>query len=170
MTQEQRAALMYAQTCLRRIALQLERDLGMDIWRQVVSIASDPTPAVRAELKRLSAEARSIHNCFNEATAEREFRILLAENADSLIRAAEERDALSLELQAEREDNAAAHRRLAERDGLSAELATRDTKILRLSDTITGLRETCDDLRRQLAESLDLCVYLRQEIEERTRK
>ena len=49
MTQEQRAALMYAQTCLRRIALQLERDLGMDIWRQVVSIASDPTPAVRAQ-------------------------------------------------------------------------------------------------------------------------
>ena len=30
MTQEQRAAIMYAQTCLRRIALQLERDLGMD--------------------------------------------------------------------------------------------------------------------------------------------
>ena len=28
MTQENRAAIMFAQTCLRRIALQLERDLG----------------------------------------------------------------------------------------------------------------------------------------------
>ena len=28
MTQEQRAAIMLAQTCLRRIVLQLERDLG----------------------------------------------------------------------------------------------------------------------------------------------
>jgi ABC-type transporter Mla subunit MlaD len=41
----------------------------------------------------------------------------------------------------------------AERDGLSAELATRDAKLIRLSDTITGLRETCDDLRRQLSEA-----------------
>ena len=30
MTQENRAAIMFAQTCLRRIALQLERDLGTD--------------------------------------------------------------------------------------------------------------------------------------------
>ena len=36
---------------------------------------------------------------------------------------------------------------------LTAEVATRDAKILRLSDTITGLRETCDDLRRQLSEA-----------------
>ena len=33
-----------------------------------------------------------------------------------------------------------------------AELASRDAKIIRLSDTITGLRETCDELRRQLSE------------------
>ena len=57
-------------------------------------------PSVLAELKRLSAEARAIHNCFNEAMAQREFRILLAENADALISAAEERDELQSSLNA----------------------------------------------------------------------
>jgi hypothetical protein len=75
-----------------------------------------PTGPVLAELKRLSAEARSIHNCFNEATAEREFRILLAENADSLIRAAEERAAKDAEIERLAEELTRANRNNHERN------------------------------------------------------
>ena len=39
-----------------------------------------------------------------------------------------------------------------ERDNLALELSCKDAKILRLSDTMKGLRETCNKLRRQLDE------------------
>ena len=58
----------------------------------------EPSPAMLAELKRLSAEARPIHNCFNEAAAQRDLRILLMDHADALISAAEERDDLRSQL------------------------------------------------------------------------
>ena len=91
---------------------------------------SELTPAVLAELKKWSAEAKPIHNCFNEATAQRELRILLVEHADALIAAAEERDRLRESLQLADEMHSQSVRdALAWRDALQIEVARLTTRL-----------------------------------------
>jgi pheromone shutdown protein TraB len=72
-TQENRAAIMFAQTCLRRIALQLERDLG-------TGPASEMAEAIGAAVRPGAARAayRNIRSVFATAPATRpDFSTLL---------------------------------------------------------------------------------------------
>ena len=51
MTHEQRAAIMYAQTRLRRISIQLERGLGTDLAAPIVARVLDAIQACDDAMK-----------------------------------------------------------------------------------------------------------------------